>query len=53
MAELTTIARPYAKAAYQFADSTNQVSEWARFLEKAALLVSDPSLCDFLKNPAL
>ena len=53
MAELTTIARPYAKAAYQYAESVGQVSQWLQFLQKAALLVADTGLSEFLKNPAI
>lgn len=53
MAELTTIARPYAKAAYQFADSVGQVPQWEQYLKKASVLVSDAALSEFLKNPAL
>jgi F-type H+-transporting ATPase subunit delta len=52
MAQLTTIARPYAKAAYQYAESVNAVAAWATFLEKASVIVADPTLLTMLKNPA-
>ncbi len=33
MSELTTIARPYAEAAFKYAQQTNHWSEWATVLE--------------------
>ena len=36
MAELTTIARPYAKAAFMFAKEQNALAEWEQMLGLAA-----------------
>lgn len=53
MAELTTIARPYAKAAYEYAESVGSVEDWSRFLTKAAIFLTDQDLRDVLKSPAV
>lgn len=52
MAELSTLARPYAKAAFQFADQHNALSEWADMIEFAALAVMDKDFSAFLENPS-
>ena len=36
MAELTTIARPYAKAIYSHAVAAKAEAAWSSFLQKAA-----------------
>ncbi|MGL4835719.1 MAG: F0F1 ATP synthase subunit delta, partial [Shewanella sp.] len=52
MAELTTIARPYAKAAFDFAVEHNAVDTWAEMLTFAAL-VSENETMQPLLNGAL
>lgn len=52
MAELTTIARPYAKAAFDFAIEHNAVDNWAEMLTFAAL-VSENETMQPLLNGAL
>lgn len=52
MAELTTVARPYAKAAFEVARDTSQVTEWANMLSVLASAVSDPKLAQAMQNPA-
>lgn len=44
MAELTTIARPYAKAAFDFAVENNAVDNWAEMLNFAALVSENASM---------
>lgn len=51
MAELTTVARPYAKAAFQFAVEAKQLAEWASFLELAAAVVNDSTVAEKLSDP--
>lgn len=51
MAELTTIARPYAKAAFLFAQEAGQLARWQEMLGLAAQLVQDPGMNAFLDQP--
>ena len=44
MAELTTIARPYAKAAFDFAVEQNAVDSWAEMLKFAALVSENETI---------
>jgi len=53
MAELSTVARPYAKAAFEYAVQANQVSAWSAMLGFAAQLASDAELAAFLSQPTL
>ncbi len=41
MAELTTVARPYAKAAFQYADENGSLAEWSDMLGFAAAVSQD------------
>ncbi|NVK22632.1 MAG: F0F1 ATP synthase subunit delta [Kangiellaceae bacterium] len=53
MAELTTIARPYAKAAFEYALGSQTVSEWASMLDFVAQAVSNNDVAAVIGNPAL
>lgn len=53
MAELTTVARPYAKAAFQFAQEAGQVAEWSAQLALAAAVASDAAFVEYLSRPTL
>jgi F-type H+-transporting ATPase subunit delta len=53
MAELTTIARPYAKAAFQFAREANALEQWEKMLGVAAAVAEEPSVRAFLAKPEL
>ncbi|MHB8478417.1 MAG: F0F1 ATP synthase subunit delta [Steroidobacteraceae bacterium] len=53
MAERATIARPYAKAAFQFARDANAFAEWSRGLTTLAQIVTDPRVAELTKNPSL
>ncbi|MGB0893845.1 MAG: F0F1 ATP synthase subunit delta [Parashewanella sp.] len=50
MAELTTIARPYAKAAFDFAVEQNAVQNWAEMLEFAAVVSAHQDVNPMLKG---
>lgn len=52
MAEKTTLARPYAKAVFDFAVQQNQISMWQNFLANLSTLVSSESF-KYLENPSL
>ena len=51
MAELTTLARPYAKAAFEYAIEAKQLAEWSEMLCFAAQIVSDESMQQLLTSP--
>src|SRR5699024_958514 len=53
MAELTTIARPYAKAAFAHALASNALEDWDAMLSTAAITAQDPAMQEWLDQPAL
>jgi len=52
MAELSTLARPYAKAAFVHAKAAQQLSAWSAMLHLAAQLASDARVKALLNSPA-
>lgn len=53
MAELTTIARPYAEAAFALARDQNALPAWSQMLKLASGIVADPQMAAALDNPKL
>src|SRR5439155_26782053 len=53
MAELTTIARPYAEAAFELAQEQNALPVWSEMLRFAASVAGDPRVSAALDNPRL
>jgi F-type H+-transporting ATPase subunit delta len=53
MAELSTLARPYAKAAFEYARDSQELTQWAEQLATASAVVSDKGLKTALSDPAL
>ncbi|MEM8593618.1 MAG: F0F1 ATP synthase subunit delta [Pseudomonadota bacterium] len=53
MAELGTLARPYAKAAFEFALSANALSDWSQQLAVTANVVQTDAVKKMLNNPSL
>lgn len=53
MAELTTLARPYAKAAFEFALAANDLEGWAKMLSGVAAIAQEKKVSDLLSSPAL
>jgi F-type H+-transporting ATPase subunit delta len=51
VAERATIARPYAKAAFEYARETNAFAAWSQGLKAAAQIVADPSVAPLTKSP--
>jgi F-type H+-transporting ATPase subunit delta len=51
MADNSTIARPYAKAAFEEARERGRLGPWADALRTAAAVVADPRVEDLLGNP--
>ncbi len=52
MAELSTLARPYAKAAFHYAVDAGDLAGWATMLKTLAAVASDPTLEQLLDSPA-
>ena len=52
MAELATIARPYARAAFRHAKQDGALAAWSRVLATAAGVVSDARVASALSAPA-
>lgn len=52
MAELKTVARPYAKAAFEVAREQGKVTEWADMLSVLASVTVESKLKSALENPA-
>lgn len=51
MAERATIARPYAKAAFEHAQEQKALARWSILFAKASAVVSDPRVGKLLTNP--
>jgi F-type H+-transporting ATPase subunit delta len=51
MAERATIARPYAKAAFEYARDANDFAGWSLALTRAAAIVADPRVAALTKSP--
>jgi F-type H+-transporting ATPase subunit delta len=52
MAELSTLARPYAKAAFQFALANDQLHVWSTQLSVASAIVGDATVAKVLDSPS-
>ncbi len=53
MAELTTLARPYAKAVFDAAKDQNAIDLWDQALAFAATVAADQDVKNILANPGL
>ncbi len=53
MAELTTIARPYAEAAFRLAHDANALPAWSGMLGLLAAIAAEPKVAAALDNPKL
>lgn len=51
MSNLSTIARPYAKAAFSVAHASSQLPAWSHALQQLAFAATDPTMQSVLKNP--
>lgn len=50
MSELTTVARPYAKAAFDFALENGAIEKWHEMLVFAAAVAENPTMSAFLSS---
>ena len=53
MAEKTTIARPYAQAAFDLAQTAGDLKAWSNMLQLLAIVTSDASMKDLIGNPGV
>lgn len=53
MADFSTLARPYAKAAFQLAREEGKLAQWSAQLAAIAEAVAHPQIATLLGNPAL
>ncbi len=53
MAELITLARPYAKAAFEFARAQKDLQSWSDALSQAAAVAQHESVLALLDSPSL
>lgn len=53
MADVSTLARPYAKGAFDYAKEHNVVNEWHDYLSVMNTIVKDKSFNEYLNNPAI
>jgi len=51
VAERATIARPYAKAAFEYARDKASFAAWSQGLQTAAEIVADPRVAALIKDP--
>ena len=53
MAELSTLARPYAKAAFELAREAGKLKDWSAQLAAIAEAIAGPQIAQLIGNPAL
>ncbi len=51
MAEKATIARPYARAAFDYARGDKDLPAWSQFLARASMVVVDPQVTGLIGSP--
>ncbi|MBI1424036.1 MAG: F0F1 ATP synthase subunit delta [Gammaproteobacteria bacterium] len=51
MAEKSTVARPYALAAFELAKEKNELAKWSEMLQFTALVASDETMQQYIGNP--
>ena len=53
MTELSTLARPYAEAAFKRAKETGAAQQWSESLTFLSLVIQDQDLASIVKNPRI
>jgi len=53
MSQNTTIARPYAKAAFAVANQSGRLTEWLTMLQTATVVIESPRVSELLSSPSL
>ena len=53
MKSLSQCARPYAKAAFEFAQAKQMLAQWQSVLQVLAEVIAQPNILHFVQNPTL
>lgn len=53
MSNTTTIARPYAKAIFEYALAVQKLAQWSEILQTLAAVVLDEKMSQFIANPVV
>lgn len=53
MAEISTVARPYSQAVFQFAQSRSKLAEWSEMLAFLAAVVTEPHMQSLISNTSI
>ena len=53
MAEKSTIARPYAQAAFEIASDSGNLKGWSEMLQLLSMVAADELMQDIISNPAI
>ena len=53
MAEISTLARPYAEAAFRIADGGGKLGDWSAMLSNLAQVSQDPNIAAAIEDPNL
>jgi len=53
MAEISTIARPYAEAIFEIAQADGKLKEWSEMLQTIALITADPDMQALIGNTSV
>ena len=53
MAEVSTVARPYAKAAFEYAQEKGDLTQWSNMLAQASAVAVDSEMKNVLDSPSL
>lgn len=53
MADISTLARPYAEAAFRVASNDGALDQWSSFLGAASAVVADPVVRELVGRPSL
>ena len=53
MADLITVARPYARAAFVYALDNNQTEDWSKMFGALSLICQDTKVAESLASPTL
>ena len=53
MAELRTLARPYAQAVFELAQSQNRLAEWSQALNTLAAIIRNDDVAALIGNPGV
>ena len=51
MAELTSLARPYAEAVFELAVEADSIDQWSANLNFLAAVVKEPMMAEVISNP--